>query len=227
MTSSPLILVVEDDPEISQLLLTLLKSADYRVELAETGVKGLVLARQLQPALILLDRQLPDMDGMDICRRLRKGSAVPIILLTSLAQVNDKISGLDSGANDYIAKPFDVSELLVRIRVQLREVSQPQHQLSWHQLLLDEFLHQVSWRQQIIELTPKEYELLRQFMLSPEKVIERSRLVMQVWGWASDGQDKVLDVTMHTLRQKMEKVIGQRLIETVRGIGFVLRKPQD
>lgn len=226
MTSAPLILVIEDDESIQQLLSSLLLSANYRHEIASTGVKGLIQARQLKPDLILLDRQLPDMDGLEICRRVRKGSSVPIIMLTSLVQPDEKVSGLDSGANDYVAKPFDLSELLARIRVQLRDRRPIQNLIAWRELVINETLHQVSWQTRPIELTPKEYELLRLFLTSPEKVIERRSILPKIWGWESDGTDKVLDVTIHTLRQKMEAVTGQRLIHTVRSIGFILRAPE-
>lgn len=218
------ILVVEDHADTATLLKMALEREGYQVIVAENGVKGLIAARSASPGLILLDRDLPDMQGLEICKRLRKSSDVPIILVTAKGDSLERVEGLDAGADDYIPKPYEVSELMARIRVQLRRKEKKPSLLEWDALSLDDKRHEVLWNDQPLALTPKEFDLLRLFMQLPEQVLTRAQITQAVWGWESNGQDKVLDVSISSLREKIEQLSGRRLIHTVRGVGFILRQ---
>jgi DNA-binding response OmpR family regulator len=220
------ILIIEDEDDIALLMQCELEAENYDVEVAADGIKGLVAARRIQPDLIILDRMLPELDGMEICKRLRQSSDVPIIMVTAKGDFDDRVDGLDAGANDYIPKPFNLNEFLARVRAQLR-VRNPtvRTQFEFGPVNLDTQTREVTCADQAIQLSPKEYELLLFFMQHPRQVLSRQRILEVVWGWDFDGEDNVLDVYMHTLRDKLEKADSQRYLQTVRGVGYMLKEP--
>jgi DNA-binding response OmpR family regulator len=214
------ILIIEDEDDIALLMQCELEAENYDVEVAA------VAARRIQPDLIILDRMLPELDGMEICKRLRQSSDVPIIMVTAKGDFDDRVDGLDAGANDYIPKPFNLNEFLARVRAQLR-VRNPtvRTQFEFGPVNLDTQTREVTCADQAIQLSPKEYELLLFFMQHPRQVLSRQRILEVVWGWDFDGEDNVLDVYMHTLRDKLEKADSQRYLQTVRGVGYMLKEP--
>jgi DNA-binding response OmpR family regulator len=220
------ILIIEDEDDIALLMQCELEAENYEVEVAADGIKGLVAARRIQPDLIILDRMLPELDGMEICKRLRQSSDVPIIMVTAKGDFDDRVDGLDAGANDYIPKPFNLNEFLARVRAQLRMRNPTvRTQFEFGPVLLDTQTREVLCAEHPIQLSPKEYELLLFFMQHPRQVLTRQRILEVVWGWDFDGEDNVLDVYMHTLRDKLEKADSQRYLQTVRGVGYMLKEP--
>lgn len=219
------ILIVEDDPDILAFIETELQCEGYEVYTATDGHQGLVLTRTRAPDLIILDRMLPGMDGIALCQRLRQSSQIPILMLTARGEIQEKVAGLDAGANDYLVKPFDLNELLARIRVQLR-LRQPAEQslFEFLDLTLDLRSHQVERGGQPILLSPKEFDLLHLFLQHPRRVLTRQQILEQVWGWDFQGEDNVLEVYIRYLRKKIECNQLPRLIHTVRGVGYVLRE---
>jgi DNA-binding response OmpR family regulator len=222
-TLAPLILIVDNNEALCAWLSVALAAVSYRVICAATGSQGLMASRKQNPDLLLLDWDLPDMSALQICRRLQQSSDIPIIMLTAHDQAQERVKGLDSGADDVLTKPFELEELLASIRARLRRRHQAHVIWEWQGLSLNEQTHRVSWEDQPLELTPKEFDLLKAFLKQPEQVLERTGLIQQVWGWTSDGHDKVLDLQIHSLREKLEALMGKALIHTVRGIGYVLR----
>ena len=170
---------------------------------------------------------LPKIDGLEVCRRLRAGGEVPILILTAKDGVSDRVLGLDMGADDYMVKPFDLDELLARIRALLRR-SQPSSQpkvMRFSDLSLDTGTHQAMRGDRIISLTAKEYELLELFMLHPRQVLTRDVIFDRVWAYDFGGESNIIEVYIRYLRQKLESEHDDRLLHTVRGVGYVLREP--
>ena len=219
-----MILVVDDDPKIRSVLSRGLRFEGYDVQLAADGLEALRLARADPPDLIVLDVMLPGMDGLEVCRRLRRGTAVPILMLTARDAVPDRIAGLDSGADDYLVKPFDFDELLARIRALLRRV-QPRGEeiLAFADLRLDTGAREAYRGNRRIELTTREYELLLLFMRHPRQVLSRDQILDQVWGGA-EVDSNAIEVHIARLRDKLEAGGEARLIQTVRGAGYALRE---
>ncbi len=219
------ILLIEDDAEILGFIETELQFEGYHIEIARDGLKGLQMARQQSYDLIVLDRMLPGMDGLALCRRLRQSSDVPILMLTALSELNDRVEGLDAGANDYLTKPFELEELLARVRVQLRQ-RQPSTRtnFSFGDLSLNLTSRKVTRGEKQISLSPKEFDLLHYFLQHPREVLTRTRILEAVWGWDFEGEDNVLEVYIRYLRRKVEPEDQPRLIHTVRGVGYVLRE---
>lgn len=219
------ILIVEDDPKISRFIELELQCEGYEIFSAADGIEGLMQARTCQPDLVILDRMLPELDGMEVCKRLRQTSDIPIIMLTARNEFKDRVEGLDGGANDYLTKPFNLDELLARIRVQLR-ARKPARQdlLAFADLSIDLNSREVQRAGQPLNLSPKEYELLCCLMKQPRHVVPRSRIYQVVWGWESETAENVLDVCIHALREKLEANGLPRLVHTVRGVGYVLRE---
>ncbi|MBT3390919.1 MAG: response regulator transcription factor [Chloroflexi bacterium] len=220
------ILVIEDDEGILTFLRRGLAYEGYEVFDATDGKTGLSIARDHPPDLVVLDLMLPGIDGLEVCRRLRAGGDVPIIILTAKDGVNDRIVGLDMGADDYMVKPFDLDELLARIRALMRR-SQPSSRPKVYQfadLSLDTGTRQAHRGEQIITLTAKEYELLELFMRHPRQVLTRDVIYDSVWGYDFGGESNIIEVYVRYLRQKLEDTEADRLIHTVRGVGYVLRK---
>ena len=189
------------------------------------GRTGLILARDHTPDLVILDWMLPGMDGLDVCHRLRTGGSIPILMLTAKDTVQDRVQGLDAGADDYMVKPFNLDELLARVRALLRR-TQPERipVLKFADLSLDTGSRQATRGNRLISLTAKEYELLELFMRHPKQVMTREVIFDRVWGYDFGGESNVLEVYIRYLRQKLETEEEIRLIHTVRGVGYVLRE---
>jgi two-component system response regulator MprA len=220
------VLVIEDDEGIQKFLRRGLAYDGYHVDVASDGRTGLATARDNPPDLVVLDLMLPGIDGLEVCRRLRSGGDVPIMILTAKDSVNDRIIGLDMGADDYMIKPFDLDELLARIRALLRRV-QPTNAPKIYQfsdLSLDTGTRQAARGQRIVSLTAKEYELLELFMRHPRQVLTREVIYDSVWGYDFGGESNIIEVYIRYLRQKLEHDDDARLIHTVRGVGYVLRQ---
>lgn len=222
----PSILIIEDDQGILKFLKRGLSYEGYEVLVAEDGETGLETAREEEPELVVLDIMLPGMDGLEVCRRLRNDSEIPILMLTAKDQTSDRVTGLDMGADDYMVKPFEFRELLARIRALLRRTNPPQDkQLDFDDLTLDRGTRRAYRGERVISLTAKEYELLELFMEHPRQVLTREVIYDRVWGYNFGGQSNIIEVYVRYLRQKLEKEDEPRLIHTLRGVGYVLRKP--
>jgi two-component system response regulator MprA len=220
------ILIIEDEDRILQFLRRGLAYEGYRVETAADGPTGLSLAREKPPDLVILDWMLPGMDGLEVCRRLRAGGGVPILMLTAKDAVVDRVTGLDAGADDYLVKPFEFDELVARIRALLRR-ARPEgvELLSFGDLRLDTGTHQGFRGDRAFELTAKEYELLELLLRHPKQVLRREVIYDRVWGYNFGGESNIIEVYVRYLRQKSEEGGEPRLIHTVRGVGYVLREP--
>ena len=222
---TPRILVIEDEERIRQFLKRGLTYENYVVDTAIDGKDGLEKARDTPPDLVLLDIMLPGIDGFEVCRRLRAASDVPILMLTAKEAIEDRVAGLDAGADDYLVKPFSFDELLARVRALLRRAqpSQPQvHRFS--DLELDTGTRQGRRGGETFDLTAKEYELLELFMRNPRQVLTRDVIFDRVWGYDFGGGSNIIEVYVRYLRQKTEGEDLPRLIHTVRGVGYVLRE---
>jgi two-component system, OmpR family, response regulator MprA len=218
------VLVVDDDEKITSFLRRALAYEGYRVDVASGGVAALTQALQAPPDLVVLDVMMPGLDGLEVCRRLRAGGDVPVLMLTARDEVIDRVQGLDAGADDYLAKPFALDELLARLRALLRrrEAAAPTV-LRFADLTLDTASRQAQRGGRLIELTTKEFELLALFMRHPRRVLTRASIMEQIWGYDFDGESNVIEVYVGHLRQKLEAEGEPRLIDTIRHAGYVLR----
>jgi two-component system response regulator MprA len=219
------ILVVDDDPEIVSFLKRGLTYEGYTVDTAGDGAEALAKARDAEPDLVILDIMMPGMDGLEVSKRLRQASKLPILMLTAKGTVADRIKGLDSGADDYLVKPFSFDELLARIRALLRR-SQPTEGevLRFMDLSLDSSTREVKRGNDVIQLTAQEFDLLELFLRHPRQVLRRDMIYEKVWGYDFGGESNVIEVYMRYLRSKLEAGGQPRLIHTVRGVGYVLRE---
>ncbi|GIV98261.1 MAG: DNA-binding response regulator [Herpetosiphonaceae bacterium] len=223
------ILVVEDEAEIAGYLRRGLAFEGYNVEVAGDGPSALQAARERPPHLIILDVMLPGMDGLEVCRRLRAGSDVPIIMLTARDAVPDRVVGLESGADDYLIKPFAFEELLARIRALLRRraaVNEPTI-LRCGPLTLNAASREVFLGNRQIELTAKEYDLMELFLRHQGQVLTRDVIYDRVWGYDFGGESNIIEVYVRYLRQKLEAGGHPRMLHTVRGAGYILKPPSD
>lgn len=219
------ILIIEDETAIADFLATELRFEGFDVRVEHDGMRGMIAARQAMPDLLILDRMLPGLDGLDLCRRLRATSDVPIIMLTAKGEVHDRVEGLNTGANDYVAKPFAFEELLARINAQLRAARPtPKTSLVLADLSLDAVSREVRRGDRAIELTPREFGLLDYLMRHPRRVLPREQILQSVWGYDFEGDEGVVEVYVRYLRAKLERDGEPRLIHTVRGIGYVLKE---
>lgn len=219
------ILIIEDDEGISKVLRRALVYEGYQVDAALDGESGLNLHRDNHPDLVVLDWMLPGMDGLEVCRRLREIGSVPILMLTAKEALEDRIHGLDAGADDYMVKPFELDELLARVRALLRRTQVERAPvLTFGDLSLDTSTRQATRKNRVIMLTAKEYDLLELFMRHPRQVLTRELIFDRVWGYDFGGESNVLDVYIRYLRQKLETQGETRLIHTVRSVGYVLRE---
>ena len=219
------ILLVEDEEKLARMVEMELKYEGYTVEKALDGRKGLELALSGGFDLVLLDIMLPQLSGMEVLRRLRKDSQVPVIMLTARDSVVDKVAGLDSGADDYVTKPFAIEELLARSRAALRgKNGQGEVPLAAGALVMDVERHQVTVRGQNVELTKKEFDLLRCLLENKGRVLSREALLDAVWGFDFVGETNSVDVYIRFLRSKLDDAFGLKLIHTVRGVGYVIKE---
>jgi two-component system, OmpR family, response regulator MprA len=222
------ILVVDDDRAVREALRRGLTLGGYEVQVAEDGEQALELIVEAVPEAVVLDVGLPGIDGLEVCRRVRRlGNRVPILILTARDAVADRIDGLDVGADDYMVKPFDVGELKARLRALLRRAS-PEgdpDELSFEEVTLDAARHGAQVGEGFVELTRTEYQLLELLLLNPRRVLSHSLIYDRVWGYDFGPASNALRVYIGYLRRKLEGAGARQLIHTVRGVGYVLREP--
>ncbi|MEH1944600.1 MAG: response regulator transcription factor [Nostoc sp.] len=220
------ILLVEDEVKLARFVELELSSEGYNISVAHDGIAGLTLARELSPDLIILDWMLPGLSGLEICRRLRTtGIEIPVILLTAKDEVNDRVAGLDAGADDYVVKPFSIEELLARIRAHLRRTQETDRDIfQFEDLSLNHRTRQVYRGKRAIELTAKEFDLLEYILSHPRQVFTKDQILQKVWGYDFMGNSNIIEVYIRYLRLKLEENNEKRLIHTVRGVGYVLRE---
>ena len=217
------ILVIEDDVQISRVLELELKHEGYEVETARDGLTGLERALK-EPDLIILDWMLPKLDGLEVLRRIRTKSQTPVIMLTAKDRIPDRVSGLDTGADDYLSKPFSIEELLARVRARLRDRAPAENILTAKDLKMDRDRHEVERAGNKITLTAKEYALLEYLLLHRNKVHTRDELFNGVWGSDFLGDSNLIDVYIRYLRGKIDDEYDEKLIQTVRGVGYALKE---
>lgn len=220
------ILIIEDEIKIARFLELELKHEGYEVDQAHDGRKGLDKALEKEFDLIILDIMLPSMNGIEVLRRLRQGSEVPVIMLTAKDEVMDKVVGLDMGANDYITKPFAIEELLARIRATLkRKVTQiiASNILELGDLKVDLDKYIVTYTNEVIELTKREFDLLQYFLENKNIVLTRDKILQAVWGYDYMGDTNVVDVYVRYIRGKIDDKYNKKIIYTVRGVGYLLK----
>jgi two-component system response regulator MprA len=223
----PHIAVIDDDEKITSLLRRSLAFEGYEVTTANNGAEGLQQLGRRQADLVILDVMMPNIDGWEVCRRLREAGVMsPVLMLTARDEVQDRVKGLDLGADDYLVKPFALEELMARVRALLRrqpEKAEEDGRLRFDDLMLDVDARETLRGDRRVELTAKEFELLRLFMENPRRVLSRDLIMERVWGYDYSGESNVLEVYVAMLRQKLEDQGGKRLIQTVRGAGYVLK----
>ena len=227
------ILIIEDEERIARFVELELEHEGYETGKRADGRSGLEAALSGSFDCILLDIMLPELNGLEVLRRLRKSSEVPVIMLTARDAVMDKVSGLDMGADDYITKPFAIEELLARIRLVMRKAEKinasadtaekgPQI-LRWKELSLSEQRHEVAWNGTPVELTGMEFSLLKTLLENKNIVLSRDTLLEKVWGYGYMGETNVVDVYVRYLRSKIDEVFGVHMIQTVRGVGYAIK----
>jgi len=221
------ILVIEDEKSLARFIQLELEHELFHVEMAYDGRSGLDLALQQEWDMILLDIMLPFVSGIDVCRQIRAQKKTPVIMLTARDTVIDRVSGLDSGADDYIPKPFAIEELLARMRALFRRVdmqdASPHQTLAFRHLKVDVDARVVHKGNQLVDLTKREFDLLVMFMKNPNLVLTRDMLLDQVWGYDSLVETNVVDVYVRYLRNKLDEPGADSMIQTMRGIGYVMR----
>lgn len=220
------ILIVEDERKIARFLELELQHEGYEVDTAGDGRTGLEKALTWKPDLMILDLMLPELSGIEVCRRLRHESDVPIIMLTAKDDVSDKVMGLDMGADDYMTKPFAIEELLARIRVGLKKhraisAEPATNMLCAGQLVLNPTQYSVTWAGTPIPLTKKEFDLLRYLMQHKGQAVTRDALLSDVWGYDYAGDTNVVDVYIRYLRHKIDEPFGVKTIHTIRAVGYM------
>ena len=226
------ILVVDDDPRIVAAVHRALVYEGWAVDVAGDGPTALRLARERPPDLVVLDVMLPGLDGTEVCRRLRAGGDVSILMLTALDATPDRVRGLDAGADDYLVKPFAYEELLARVRAMLRrralhsepDTASPPPILRFADLTLDTGTREVARGGRAIPLTALEFDLLEYFLRQPRLVLSRAQILGAVWGFDASAASNVVDVYVGYLRTKLESAGDDRLLHTVRGVGYVLKE---
>ena len=222
------LLIVEDEPNIRELLATSLRFAGFEVETAADGTSALAMAEETEPDLVVLDVMLPDVDGFEVTRRLRdRGRQQPIVFVTARDATGDKIQGLTVGGDDYVTKPFSLEEVIARIRAVLRRTRGAVDEsatLRFHDLELNEDSHEVRRGGRVIDLSPTEFKLLRYLMLNSGRVLSKSQILDHVWNYDFNGEANIVESYVSYLRRKLDTT-EPRLIHTLRGVGYVLRVP--
>lgn len=221
------ILIIEDERAIVRILELEMTYEGYSFDSAYDGKEGLEKFHSNQYGLILLDLMLPKVSGMEVCRKIRKISMVPIIMLTARRDITDKVTGLDLGADDYITKPFEMEELLARIRAGLRHSQirmAESKQLALADLTINQLTREVLKQEDSIDLTKTEYDLLEYLMINKGMVLTRDQIIEQVWGYDFEGDTNILDVYIRYLRNKIDYPYDTKLIHTIRGVGYTLKE---
>ena len=218
------ILVVDDDPHMLTMMRRVLEVEGYGVAVAPDGDTALEVLRSQRVDLLILDLMLPGRDGLEVCRAVRRESAVPVLMLTARDEATNKVAGLDSGADDYVVKPFNPDELLARVRALLRR-AQPRHVevLRFQDVELVPSAREARRADEPLELTAREYELLELFLRHPRQVLTREQILQRVWGFDYLGDSNLVDVRIKYLRDKLEQGGRSRVIQTIRGAGYALR----
>jgi two-component system response regulator MprA len=225
MAEQPHVLVVDDDSRIAAALRRALIYEGYHVDVAPDGQIALNRARERMPDLAILDIMMPGIDGLEVTRRLRAEGDVPILLLTAKDGTADRVKGLDSGADDYLVKPFAYEELLARVRALLRRrAPRTKRSLRYADVVMDLATREVKRGERLIPTTAKEFDLLQHFMRNPGQVLRREQLLDAVWGFNFGASSNVVDVYVGYLRQKLEQDGQPRLLQTVRGVGYILKE---
>ena len=222
------ILVIEDEPHQIELLRYNLEAAGYKVLVAEDGEEGMLKAIECKPDLILVDWMLPKLSGIEVCRRIRRNSEIkqtPIIMLTARSDETDKVRGLDVGADDFVTKPYSVSELTARVKAALRRPTSSiiSETISVGSIVVDTVQHQVFANKIAVELGPTEYRLLIAFLKQPDRVFSRDQLLDMVWGISTNIDTRTVDVHVGRLRKIIDEAVGKSTIRTVRGFGYALK----
>ncbi|MBP2664049.1 MAG: two component transcriptional regulator, winged helix family [Firmicutes bacterium] len=223
------ILIVEDEFKIARFLQLELEHEGYQTLIEATGRRALDRIVQEDFALVLLDVMLPELDGMEICKRVRELSEIPIIMVTAKDAIEDKVLGLDIGADDYLTKPFAIQELFARIRTALRKSKEAHTELANDALTLGDLTlypmrYEAEVSSQPVSLTKKEYDLLEYLIRNKHIVLTRERILQEVWGYDYTGDTNVVDVYIRYLRTKLDEQFGQKYIHTVRGVGYVVKE---
>lgn len=227
MSAQKKILIIEDEVKLARFVELELKYEGYSVVVCHDGREGMELIHQTQFDMLLLDLMLPNLTGIEICRRVRKFSKLPIIMLTAKAEVIDKVAGLDSGADDYLTKPFAIEELLARMRVAFKhceELTVNNPIIQMENVVINTEKRLVTVSNTVVELTKKEYELLLYLMQNKNIVLTREQILNEVWGYSYLGETNVVDVYVRYLRAKIDEVFNQKLIHTVRGVGYYIKE---
>ncbi len=217
------ILLIEDEPQIARFVQLELNHEGYEVTVANDGRDGLEVFKAHPFDLVLLDIMLPSLNGIEVLRRIRQLSNVPIIMLTARDSVMDKVSGLDNGADDYITKPFAIEELLARLRNLLRKQVSQTSVLSYKSLVLDLNQHECTVNNNQVDLTKKEFDLLHMLLKHKNQVLSRELLIEKIWGYEFDGTTNSIDVYVRYLRAKIEEPFDEKFIHTVRGVGYIIK----
>ncbi|HEU0169321.1 MAG TPA: response regulator transcription factor [Chloroflexota bacterium] len=216
-------LVVDDEPSIVDFIKLGLGYEGFEVKSARDGMTGLHLAQEFNPDVIVLDVMLPGMDGMEVCQRIRAQSDAGIVMLTARDELQDRIQGLDRGADDYVVKPFRFEELIARIRAVLRRRGTTRQEiLQAGDLTLDQNTREVHRGERLVELTPREYDLLKLFMFNHRQVLSKDSILERVWGYDFEGDANIVEVYVRYLREKLND-IPPKVIQTVRGVGYILK----
>ncbi len=219
------ILVVDDDPEIVSFLRRGLTFEGYAVDVAGDGIEALSKLRVGEPDLVILDIMMPGIDGIEVSRRLRQISNIPILMLTARGTIADRVAGLESGADDYLVKPFAFDELLARVRALLRRSQGKEMEvLRFSDLSLNVATREVKRGDQLVALTAQEFDLMELFMRHPYQVLKRDQIYERVWGYDFEAESNTLEVYIRYLRSKLENGSRPKLIHTVRGVGYVLKE---
>ncbi len=219
------ILVVEDEQKIADFIKRGLIYEGFQVQICRDGEAGLAAARDQQPDLVILDWMLPGIEGIEVCRRLRAGGNVPILMLTARDSVPDRVKGLNSGADDYLVKPFAFEELLARVHALMRRIKPSEETiLRFADVVLDMGTREVMRGNRKVDLTTKEFDLLAYFMRNPRQVLTRDQFYERIWGYDFEGESNILEVYIRYLRTKLEAKNETRLLQTVRGVGYALRE---
>nr|MBK5235160.1 response regulator transcription factor [Clostridium sp.] len=219
------ILLVEDEKLMSMFVEMELSHEGYKVDVAYNGLEGLKISEKNEYDLVLLDVMIPGLNGIEVCRRIRLSSEVPIIMLTAKSEISDKVLGLDVGANDYLTKPFAIEELLARIRVYQRNtfIENKTDQIIVKDIVMDNKAHNVKRSGMEIELTKKEYDLLEMLLINKNVVLTRAQLIENIWGYDYIGDTNIVDVFIKYLRNKIDDGFEDKFITTIRGVGYVVK----
>ncbi len=220
------VLIIEDDPNIAELIRLYLEKDEFEVTIASDGKSGVDMFFKIHPSIVLLDIMLPEMDGWDVCREIRKTDKTPIIMLTAKDETIDKVTGLELGADDYISKPFDMKEVIARIRAVLRRFDPPEGEPSsvdvknFDNLVINMSAYEVLIRGKKVDMPPKELELLNYLASHPNRVFTRNQLLDDVWGFEYFGDSRTVDVHVKRLREKIDGASGKWSLKTVWGVGY-------